>query len=96
MTNKKNSSAIQRRLIPTYIFLIIVSFISVFPLYWMIAAATNRSVDVARGKITFGSYALENFQNLTSQTDLWGALFPLCDRTDSRCTFYLLFGRIWF
>ena len=40
----------------------------------MIAAATNRSVDVARGKITFGSYALENFQNLTSQTDLWGAL----------------------
>ena len=74
MTNKKNSSAIQRRLIPTYIFLIIVSFISVFPLYWMIAAATNRSVDVARGKITFGSYALENFQNLTSQTDLWGAL----------------------
>lgn len=74
MTNKKNSSAIQRRLIPTYIFLIIVSFISVFPLYWMIAAATNRSVDVTRGKITFGSYALENFQNLTSQTDLWGAL----------------------
>lgn len=74
MTNKKNSSAIQRRLIPTYIFLIIVSFISVFPLYWMIAAATNRSVDVARGKIIFGSYALENFQNLTSQTDLWGAL----------------------
>ena len=74
MTNKKNSSAIQRRLIPTYIFLIIVSFISVFPLYWMIAAATNRSVDVARGKITVGSYALENFQNLTSQTDLWGAL----------------------
>ena len=74
MTKKKNSSAIQRRLIPTYIFLIIVSFISVFPLYWMIAAATNKSVDVARGKITFGSYALENFQHLTAQTDLWGAL----------------------
>ena len=74
MTNKKNSSAIQRRLIPTYIFLIIFSFISVFPLYWMIAAATNQSVDVARGKITFGAYALDNFQKLTSQTDLWGAL----------------------
>ncbi len=71
---KKNSSAIQRRLIPTYIFLIIFSFISVFPLYWMIAAATNQSVDVARGKITFGTYAIENFQKLTSQTDLWGAL----------------------
>ncbi|MDD6193840.1 MAG: carbohydrate ABC transporter permease [Lachnospiraceae bacterium] len=74
MTNKKNSSAIQRRLIPTYIFLIIVSFISVFPLYWMIAAATNRSVDIARGKITFGAYALENFQKLATQNDLWGAL----------------------
>ncbi|HRM05569.1 MAG TPA: carbohydrate ABC transporter permease, partial [Blautia wexlerae] len=37
MTEKKNKSAIQRRLIPTYIFLIIVSFISVFPLYWMIS-----------------------------------------------------------
>lgn len=74
MTNKKNSSAIQRRLIPTYIFLIIFSFISVFPLYWMISAATNQSVDVARGKITFGAYALDNFQKLTSQTDLWSAL----------------------
>lgn len=71
---KKNSSAIQRRLIPTYIFLIIVSFISVFPLYWMIAAATNSSVDIARGKITLGSYALENFEHLVTQYDLWGTL----------------------
>ncbi len=71
---KKNSSAIQRRLIPTYIFLIICSFISVFPLYWMISAATNQSVDVARGKISFGVYALENFRKLTEQTDLWGAM----------------------
>ena len=45
MTEKKNKSAIQRRLIPTYIFLIIVSFISVFPLYWMISAATNTSTN---------------------------------------------------
>ncbi len=71
---KKSSSAIQRRLIPSYIFLIIVSFISVFPLYWMITAATNTSVDVARGKITFGTHAAENFANLLSRTDLWGAL----------------------
>lgn len=71
---KKNSSAIQRRLIPTYIFLTIVSLISVFPLYWMITAATNTSVDVARGKITFGTYAIENFQNLIGKQNLWGAL----------------------
>ena len=71
---KKNKSAIQRRLIPTYIFLIIVSFISVFPLYWMISAATNTSTDVSRGRILPGSYFMENFHNLTSQQPLWRAL----------------------
>ena len=71
---KKNKSAIQRRLIPTYIFLIIVSFISVFPLYWMISAATNTSTDVSRGRIIPGSYFMENFRNLTSQQPLWRAL----------------------
>ncbi len=71
---KKNKSAIQRRLIPSYIFLIIISFISVFPFYWMISAATNRTLDVARGKLTFGNYAVENFNKLVSQTPLWKAL----------------------
>ncbi len=71
---KKNKSAIQRRLIPTYIFLIIVSFFSVFPLYWMISAATNTSTDVSRGRIIPGSHFMENFRNLTSQQPLWRAL----------------------
>lgn len=74
MTEKVNKSAIQRRLIPTYIFLIFVSFISVFPLYWMISAATNKSVDVAQGKIIPGTYAMQNFQNLLNQQDLWKSL----------------------
>lgn len=76
MTNKvkKNRSAIQRRLIPAYIFLIIVSFISVFPFYWMISAATNRTLDVARGKLTFGTYAAQNFHNLVTKEPLWKAL----------------------
>jgi len=72
--DKQNASSIQKRLIPSYIFLIIVSFISVFPLLWMISAATNTSLDVARGKITFGSYALTNFQNLLASQNLWGAM----------------------
>lgn len=71
---KQNHSSIQRRLIPTYIFLSIVSLISVFPLYWMITAATNTSVDVARGKIWFGAHAMKNFATLTAQNDLWGSL----------------------
>lgn len=75
MTKKRHTSHIQRKLIPSYIFLIIVSFISVFPLYWMITAATNTTVEVARGKITFGLHALENFQKLTQGQNLWGALW---------------------
>lgn len=70
MTKKKNKSMIQRRLIPAYIFLAIVSLISVFPFYWMIMAATNNYVDVSKGKLTFGTYAAENFRNLISQQPL--------------------------
>lgn len=67
---------VQRRLIPSYIFLTICSFISVFPLYWMISAATNKSLDVARGKITFGTELATNFANLTGSTNnnLWSSL----------------------
>ena len=74
MTEKKNKSMIQRRLIPTYIFLIIVAFLSVFPFYWMISAATNTTFDVASGKLTFGTHLIENFQNLTTNYNLWRAM----------------------
>ncbi|WP_072917121.1 carbohydrate ABC transporter permease [Pseudobutyrivibrio xylanivorans] len=67
---------VQRRLIPTYIFLIICSFISVFPLYWMIAAATNTSLNVARGSIAFGTNFAVNFANLSKavQGTLWSSM----------------------
>lgn len=71
---KIKGNMIQRRLIPSYIFLSIVSFLSVFPLYWMITAATNTTVEVARGKIWFGTHAAENFRNLLDQTDLWRSM----------------------
>ena len=75
MTDKKNRSMIQRRLIPTYVFLIIVSFISVFPFYWMISAATNTSFDVAQGRLLPGTYLATNFANLTAGRDLWGTMW---------------------
>ena len=75
MTETKNKSAIQRRLIPTYIFLTIVSIISVFPLYWMISAATNTSTEVSRGKIIPGTHFMENFNNLIAQQPLWSSLW---------------------
>ena len=74
MTKQKSKSMIQRRLIPTYIFLGIVSFISVFPLYWVISAATNTSTDVSRGRLLPGTHFMENFKNLMSQQPLWRAL----------------------
>ncbi len=76
MTKKKNRSSIQRRLIPTYIFLTICSIISVFPLYWMFAAATNDTVSVARGSITFGNQLLVNFEHLKNavQGTLWSSM----------------------
>jgi len=39
----------------TYVGLSLVSFVSVFPFYWMIVGATNTSADVTIGKLTFGS-----------------------------------------
>lgn len=75
MTEKKNRSMIQRRLIPTYIFLAIVSFISVFPFYWMISAATNTSFDVAQGRILPGGNLAVNFQNLIGGQNLWGSMW---------------------
>ena len=47
-----------------YAFLIIASFISIFPIFWMIIAATNKSVDVTRGTLLPGTYFLENLKTL--------------------------------
>ena len=65
---------VQRRLIPSYIFLTIWSFISVFPLFWMITAATNNTVDISRGRIWFGTAAAENFQKLLAAQPLWKSM----------------------
>ena len=71
--------AIQRRLIPSYIFLIICSVISVFPLFWMLTAATNATVDVSQGRLWFGAFSAENFKNLLDgapflESKLWSAM----------------------
>lgn len=45
-----------------YVFLTIVSFVSVFPLLWMIIASTNKSVDVTKGTLLPGTYFMENLR----------------------------------
>ena len=75
VTEKRNHSAIQRRLVPSYIFLIICALISVFPLFWMLTAATNTTLEVAQGKLWFGSNAAVNFKNLLNSADLWRSMW---------------------
>ncbi|WP_099470179.1 carbohydrate ABC transporter permease [Konateibacter massiliensis] len=57
-----------------YVFLIVVSLLSVFPLYYMACAATNKSVDVIRGKLFPGTYLLENMKNLLASQNVSGAM----------------------
>lgn len=57
-----------------YGFLCVMSFFSVFPLYYMVCAATNKSVDVIRGRLIPGLNLIENFNSLVSMQDV-GAAF---------------------
>ena len=49
-----------------YIFLCVAAFVSIFPFFWMIVSATNKSVDVTRGKLSIGSNFMENLKSLLS------------------------------
>ncbi|MGN0144278.1 MAG: carbohydrate ABC transporter permease [Clostridium sp.] len=61
-----NKRKLKKSMITKYIFLGIASFISIFPFFWMIVSATNKSVDVTRGKLTIGSNLMTNLNNLLS------------------------------
>lgn len=57
-----------------YLFLCIVSFISVFPLYWMICASTNKSAEVVSGRLIPGTYFIENVKSLLASQNVARAL----------------------
>jgi lactose/L-arabinose transport system permease protein len=58
-----------------YIFLVVVAVFSVFPFLWMISAATNRSVDIIKGRMIFGSYFIENLKHLFTQVNIGRSFF---------------------
>ncbi len=60
---------------PAYIILIIASFLSVFPLYYMAVGATNTSMEVTNGKLLPGTNLVENFRSLISNQNLGQAMF---------------------
>lgn len=57
-----------------YGFLTIASIVSIFPFLWMIISATNKSVDVTKGRLLPGSHLIENVTNLLNTVDLIPAL----------------------
>lgn len=60
--------------ISMYVFLTIVSIVSIFPFLWMIISMTNKSVDVSKGKFLPGNYLFENIKALFNTVDLFSAL----------------------
>lgn len=59
----------------SYAILILASFLSAFPLYYMICGATNTSIDIVRGRLLPGTHLLENFQTLIATQNLGRAMF---------------------
>jgi len=64
-----NAPALIRRAI-VYLLLSIAAFVSVFPFYWMIVGATNRSADVVTGKATFGDFLPTNIATFFATVDV--------------------------
>lgn len=58
-----------------HLFLIVVSILSAFPLYWMLVSSTNQTIDVVLGRIIPGTYLIENFKALTESGTLYQAFW---------------------
>ncbi|MEO5806706.1 carbohydrate ABC transporter permease [Devosia sp.] len=53
-----------------YLLLSIATFLSVFPFYWMIVGATNKSADIVVGKATFGAELFNNVATFFATIDV--------------------------
>ena len=47
-----------------YAFLILVSFISVFPLYWALISSCNNTQQILGGRMVPSTHLMENLRNL--------------------------------
>ncbi|WP_108460111.1 carbohydrate ABC transporter permease [Devosia naphthalenivorans] len=73
-----NPLALIRRAL-VYLLLSIAAFVSVFPFFWMIVGATNKSADIIRGKNGFGTELFNNAATFFTQVDalrvFWNSAF---------------------
>ncbi|MCM1145510.1 MAG: carbohydrate ABC transporter permease [Blautia sp.] len=70
--NRKTVKLLKR--LPKNILLSLISLICVFPLFWVIIAATNKSVDVLKGTLVPGTYLAENWKTLVTTYNIAPAL----------------------
>ncbi|MGH0052228.1 MAG: carbohydrate ABC transporter permease [Sphaerochaetaceae bacterium] len=61
--------------IAKYVFLIIICLFSIFPFYFMVVSATNKSVDIIKGRLFFGTHLFENIKTLTANVRLGNAFW---------------------
>ena len=53
-----------------YLLLSVAAFLSVFPFYWMIVGATNKSADIVTGKATIGDHLFANIATFFATVDV--------------------------
>ncbi|MBJ2356703.1 carbohydrate ABC transporter permease [Sphaerochaeta sp. S2] len=68
--NKRQGASIAK-----YVFLIIICLFSVFPFYFMVVGATNKSVDIIKGRLFFGTFLFENIKTLATNVRLGNAFW---------------------
>lgn len=53
-----------------YLFLGVMAFLSIFPFVWMMISATNSSIEITAGKVTFGSQLAANVSKFFMDQDV--------------------------
>ncbi|MTW88040.1 ABC transporter permease subunit [Virgibacillus dakarensis] len=78
----------------TYLFLIIATIVSIFPFLWMIVSATNKSVDVTKGRLLPGSHLFDNVSKLLDSVDIVPALMNSAKISIATTIFSLLIASL--
>ncbi|MBT0570307.1 carbohydrate ABC transporter permease [Curvibacter sp. CHRR-16] len=63
------------RMAGVYLFLTVVSALSLFPFAWMLIGTTNTSTDITKGQMTIGGALWDNIHKLTNLFDLQQVLW---------------------
>ncbi|MDR2751575.1 MAG: carbohydrate ABC transporter permease [Clostridiales bacterium] len=57
-----------------YAFLTIAALLSIFPLYWMMVAATRTNAEIIRGALLPGLHLIENYKTMIGSQRVWSAM----------------------